>query len=187
MLLADYLANVATVYLSHSHEPYSVTVRKAYEALKLELLQQYRMLRNGLTVEHVDVDPYDIPEQMFEDISRNRHLSVYTYADLPFGHPLSAMNLDYKVRYNDIFRAVHDGLAHYPGRHSFSMHGEYRAYKAHCTFLSPMARWAIASETIGQSAVVFCGPESMRDRFAPQKATLLPRDLVSDNIELEDI
>lgn len=186
MKLADYLAHVATVYLSHKHEPYSIVVREAYDKLKLELVAQYRMMQNGLAIEHTDSDPYPNSSSMFEDISNNRRLRVYKHAVLPHRHPMSAVyaiNRQY-LTFNDIFRAVHDGLApHYPGRHGFGPIGEYRAYLAYCTYLSPMARWAIFTETVAQFACYYYGPNPKQ--YAPQYATLLPLELTQ--VRIEDI
>lgn len=184
MQLANYLSHVATVYLSHVHEPYSVTVREAYDTLKRELLEQYRMIARGLTIEHTDTDPYPDSQTMFEDISNNRRLRVYTKADLWYRHPLSTFvsPTGEPRTYNDIFRAVHDGLAHYPGRHGFGPIGEYRAYLAHCTYLSPLARWAIFTETVAQFACYYYGP-NLRT-YAPQYATLLPRELTEIRVEV---
>lgn len=134
---------------------------------------------------------------MFADIDR-RKLRVFRGASIPQSHPM-AHRLDSReaniacalltptpiapVTINDIFRAVHDGLAHYPGRHSFGMIGEFKAYKAHTLFLSPLARWAVATETLAQSACYYRGPNP--GVYAPQKATLLPLGLIEMTVEVE--
>ena len=148
-MLEHLLRTVSAAYSTLRHQPEAPHVRLAYSTLRIELWQQFQRLTRDIQVMFTTTDPYATSLAMFDDIYLRRQLRVYSAADLPTGHPLLERAPN-GLPYNLIFRAVHDGLAHYPGRHSFSMRGEFRAFKAHCRMLSLDAQWAVATETLGQ-------------------------------------
>lgn len=175
MRLEDFLKDVAREYdalpLVGFHAPYDILCR--------ELDSQFDILRAFVQVKFTDVDPYKHSTDMFTDLALCQYLEVYRQATLPAGHPFERTQLLTGETYNTIFRAVHDGLAHFPNRHTFSMRGEFDAFRAHCRLLSPFAQWAIATETLGQNAWYHFAPNRIGPKtFAPQKYALLSRGTV---------
>lgn len=180
--LPAYLARVAAEYDQLHHEPHTPIVRLAYAALCEALAVQFNVLSSLMAVRFTTVDPYPSSAAMFADCDQER-LSVYTVADLPINHPLAMTHEDTGQTYNSIFRAVHDGLAHYPERFPFNYRGEFAAFKAHARMLAGNvpAIHALATETLGQNAWYNFGRENCRQRalglaphYAPQHASLLP-------------
>jgi hypothetical protein len=179
--LPAFLSRVAAEYDTLSHTPENPAVRAPYDALCDALAVQYAQLSALVQIRFTAVDPYPSSVAMFDDLAHGR-LSVYTVADLPSDHPFTRRNVNGQT-YNSIFRAVHDGLAHFPGLHPFSYRGEFAAFKAHARMLAGNvpAIHALATETLGQNAwynfskrntafVRFGSPKV----FAPQYAALLP-------------
>jgi hypothetical protein len=114
------------------------------------------------------------------------------------------MTADSRVRignetllHNDLFRAAHDAFGHVMSGNKFSLSGEFKAAYDHRQMFSDEATPALLAETIGQICWFYCGPHlvgrdgrlarkgdpgyvPLRDRpYPPQKAMLLPGDLVS--------
>jgi hypothetical protein len=176
----DIYITLAPLYGAGEHAPDNPLVRACYDRLKAELWQQFQTLRQSVDVTFTAFDPYATVGEMFADLTRSQ-LCVYTVADLPIDHPLRQLAPNAQS-YNSVFRAVHDGLAHWSGRNPFHALGEFRAFQAHARLLSPLAQWAVATETLGQQAYLRYG--STPGEFAPQKALLLPRRLVDLATEL---
>lgn len=178
------LGTVARYYGAMVHAPDCQPVAHAYTVLCAELWRQFEDMTDFIGVGFTDKDPYTGSMALFQDINQYGLFRVYTGgADLPAGHPL-ARTAPNGQTYNTIFRAVHDGLAHYPIRASFSVAGELQAFERHYRMLSPLAGHAIATETLGQNAWFNFGPHAdlpVRTRpYAPQKATLLPLSLINE-------
>lgn len=175
MTLEDFLRDVAREYdalpVVGFHVPYA--------QLKKELAAQFELLHAYVAIQFVNDDPYRDSAKMFEDIEYCHSLFVYRTAYLPSGHPFTETHEPTGECYNTIFRAVHDGLAHYPKRHNFGMLGEFLAFRAHCRLLSPLAQWAVATETLGQNAWYHFAPGRIGPKtFASQKYALLSRATV---------
>lgn len=175
MRLEEFLQDIAREYdalPTHGfHAPYNQLMR--------ELDTQFDILSAFVRVEFTDRDPYLSADGMFHSIDKLRVLSVYRLADLPSGHPFERTHTRTGQTYNSIFHAVHDGLAHYPNRYSFGRVGEFKAFCAHCRLLSPLAQWAVATETLGQNAWYHFAPGRIGPKtFAPQKYALLSRATV---------
>lgn len=168
--LPAFLARVAAEYDALSHRPEDTHVRACYDALCDALAPQFALLAAQVQIRFTAVDPYPSSAAMFADLDAGR-LSVYTVADLPTRHPLMRVHPATAQPYNVIFRAVHDGLAHYPGRFGFGPKGEFQAFKTHCRMMvgNVAAMHALATETLGQNAWY-----QSRLTFASQKAALLP-------------
>jgi hypothetical protein len=200
--IVDLLSRVATAYDRCEHRPNDADVIKAYQAFKQTVLQQFDALKAlGFTFNFGHTDPYDASAPMFADLDGGR-LNVYTVATLEHGHPMQELapgacikgcNGDLAlITYNSVFRAVHDTLAHYlGGRNTFAALGELKAFRAHCKALrfTPDALPAVATETLGQNSWMHFGPPTVgiewKERpFAPQKATLLPSDLVAEALSI---
>lgn len=174
--LVDFLKDVAREYDALPIEGF----RAPYEQLMRELSAQFDVLSAFVHVSFTNRDPYLTPGHMFMDISQYRRLSVYRTAELPSGHPFLSVHGPTGETFNSIFRAVHDGLAHFPGRYPFTRAGEFDAFRAHCRVLSPIAQWAIATETLGQNAWYHYAPNRIGPKtFAPQKYALLSRETVT--------
>lgn len=168
------LALVDKAYRRLVHQPNNPLVVAAYQALAEELWRQFEILFRIRRIEFTNTDPYASSRAMFEALDRGEVLRVYTGCDLPFDHPLAALAPNLQT-YNSIFRAVHDGLIHYPNRLNFTAKGELSAFRQHAALLSPLAMWAVATETLGQTAYY-----TVSGRYAGQKADLLPQSIVAD-------
>lgn len=186
MTLDDYLRTVASVYESARHAPKDAYTRHCYYQLKRDLWAQFNVLNAFTRVTFTTTDPYGSSREMFESLDRGS-LSVYSVADIPSDHPFSERAPNGET-FNSVFRAVHDGLAHYPERNSFGKLGEFKAFLAHCRLLGWDSQRALFTETIGQNAWYHFGPKLLdRRAFAEQKVTILPFPLFAthERISLE--
>ena len=134
--------------------------------------------------------PYKDSKEMSADVAANKHL-WYFPTDSGFGsddrfkdHPLyEDVPGAHGVKYNDLFRAVHDLYAHAMHGHQFGPTGELRAWTEHARMFSPLARKALTTETHGQNSWVNFGPHEpwklpVTERpYADQKASILPTDV----------
>jgi hypothetical protein len=188
-------------------------VQKSYDRLNAEILKQYDYLTAGndgtkFTSQSFDVDgePYANSGEAIDDIRTKNSLKFLKTDPNTFGpegqdfsyHPLlqdSGRTDANGVRlvYNDLFRAVHDAIAHGLFGAEFGPVGEESAWQTHMRTLDdPWARWALTTETRGQNSYVnyreqMIGKDGMplnkgddgyiplKERgFAEQKAALLP-------------
>jgi len=177
--LTHFLSEVAEHYDALPLSDNSTATRRCYAALCHELDAQFFVLTSFVRVRFVAINPYQTSRHMFEDIEKHRNLDVFTGGEaLAPTHLFSATALS-GWTYNLVFRAVHDGLAHYPGRNSFSPTGEFRAFVAHTRILSPDAVRALATETLGQNAYY-----NVAKRYAPQKFALLSPSVIMRALSL---
>lgn len=192
-------------------------VRKAYKALASEILRQWDLLTSGpdgLTFVSrpwsEGGEPYKSSDEAVRDIRENNRLTFLKTDPEAFGppgadfsdHPLLEMSgrkdaNGVPLSYNDLFRAVHDTIAHGMFGASFGPVGEEAAFHTHArTIADPLARWAMATETRGQNSWVNYRPQMLnkkglpiqrgeegyiplQDRgFATQKASLIPLEYV---------
>lgn len=192
---------LALSYESATHAAHKLAVAEAYSALCSELAAQFRaMLGNGLrvTLWHGGGEPYPDSFAMRSDIRRGSLRVLATnWQDMPGDHPLVMFapfhdSAGQGMRWNDVFRAVHDYFGHAQGGFGFAPVGEFNAWLCHSAMFSRMAWHALSSETIGQTAWVNFGPHMVRPDgsfptihdadyvplrkrpFARQKACLLP-------------
>lgn len=179
-------ADTARLYEKLKHSPNNPKVRKAYDALIAETKAQFQHAqKNGMQFEPWTRggQPYQNSDHMRADVRENAHL-YYFPTDSGFGehgtpdHPLMQVDKETGLRYNDMFRAVHDYFAHSVHPHQFGPRGEMRAWHEHAKMFSPLARLAMTAETHGQNSWVNFGPHKdkpMTERpYADQKATLMP-------------
>lgn len=145
----------------------------AYAAFCRETVRQYHFLIGrvefgglGVRVRIVDEDPYAEILSMLDDV-RRRRLRVWASAACGNPHPYLSDGE------NDMFRAVHDAFGHAATGRGFDRHGEEAAWLKHASMYSPLARRALTTETRGQNCAQIFHYEG--DRFAEQKAVLLPR------------
>lgn len=182
------LAAVAFDTLAHS--PTDPDVVAAYDALKDETLAQWGHMRAAGVVTEPWTQagqPYADSNAMREDTRGRGHLWYFPTAagfgdDARFNdHPLYADVPSMPgVKYNDLFRAVHDYFAHSVHPHTFGPQGEIRAWAEHAKMFSPLARRAMTTETHGQNSWVNFGPHSHlpvdKRPYADQKAAILPEE-----------
>lgn len=176
---------IAETYQAIPPNAYPHATAHAYRKLQTALRAQFDILGAFVEVRTSATDPYATSADMFADIARNRALTVYTSAELPAGHPMADLAIagDSPLSWNTVFRAVHDGLAHYPGRHSFGAKGEWRAFQAHARLIGDSdvsALHALFTETLAQNAWY-----QTFGTFAPQKPVLMPWNLVARALALE--
>ena len=165
-------------------------VRRAYEELVVELLEQFDTLPVKVEIfqQKLDKDgnikkfeePYTkkgtsvASEQMRLDINQNNHLFILATEPGSFGppgvvyedHPLlrDSGRVDMNgqpLLMNDLLRAVHDYFAHSMSTVGFGPIGEEAAWRNHMLMTkSPWARWALTSETRGQNSWFNFSPEN---------------------------
>lgn len=176
----------AALYEKLRHSPNNPKVRRAYDALIAETKAQFEHAqKHGVHFEkwRDRGQPYTDSDHMRADVRENAHL-FYFPTDAGFGeepnkdHPLFQVDPETGLRYNDMFRAVHDYFAHAVHPHQFGPKGEMRAWHEHAKMFSPLARLAMTAETHGQNSWVNFGPHShkpvLERPYAEQKATLMP-------------
>lgn len=192
---------VARAFDIMQHKPDDPRVKRAYDAMVEETIQQYRALQDsGLDVKFMTsdmADPYAAsPSLGYKDIVENGRLWVFPTelghgSDEAFdtlGNPLlkrvGRVGDKSDAVANDAFRVVHDVFGHFaPGNPFFRAPGEERAFVEHAGMYSDEARGAMASETRGQNSWVNYGPHGEANRtasgadtvFADQKVGLMPR------------
>tara|TARA_X000001388_G_scaffold35986_2_gene25460 strand:- start:4111 stop:11997 length:7887 start_codon:yes stop_codon:yes gene_type:complete len=168
-------------------------VRKSYNELSNEILDQYLAMPIKVEVFKGKGEPYKNSKAMRDDILKNNRLKILATSIDDFGpkgviyenHPLLLFSGQTDINgqpllYNDLLRAVHDFYAHTMSIANFAPRGEETAWMNHMLMTkSPWARWALTSETRAQNSFVNYSPGreslSIKDRdFAPQKVDLLP-------------
>lgn len=196
-------AGIARAYDAMPHDPSNPAVRRSYDAMAQETLDQYKSLKDaGLEFKFNEggADPYAAsPAMGYMDMKQNGRLSVFPTSE---GFGSSALDVannpllkgtDIKFGgkpavVNDVFRAVHDAYGHFgpsgdmPANPFFRRLGEDRAWNSHSQMYSPEARPAMSTETRGQNSWVNAGPHAEANKiasgadtvFADQKTGLLP-------------
>ena len=192
----DRAKRLADAYDKMENNPSDKAVKKAYDAMIEETMEQYETLRKkGYTFSFMPEsgDIYGNPRNAINDIVQNQRLSVFpteqgfgTLTEASQANPL-LMRIGEKwdgkeVTANDVFRAVHDVFGH--GKHGvgFRAGGEENAFQAHARMYSPEALPAVTSETRGQNSWVNYGPFGEFNRkaspletiYADQKTGIMP-------------
>jgi hypothetical protein len=189
---------LADAYEKMENNPNSPRVKKAYDAMIDETMQQYEALRKkgykfSFMPESGDI--YGNPRNAINDIVLNQRLSVFP-TEQGFGGPSAAVASQANpllmrtgeywdgkpVTANDVFRAVHDVFGHAKYGVGFRAAGEENAFQAHARMYSPKALPAVTSETRGQNSWVNFGPFGDFNRkaspglteYAEQKTGLMP-------------
>ena len=117
-----------------------------------QIRQHFQVIESG------EAEPYADAEEMFADINAGR----ITVSRANSEHSL------WTVEENVAFRLVHDVLGHGLSGGGFDWEGKNRACEIHARLLAPLARRALFTECIAQTAyAIFCG------EFAEQKTVLL--------------
>jgi hypothetical protein len=189
---------LADAYARMENNPNNLQVKKSFDALINETMDQYETLRkNGYKFDFMPAsgDIYGNPRNAINDVVLNKHLSVlptqqgfggFNAAKASEANPL-LMKVGEKwsgqdVTANDVFRAVHDVFGHSKHGVGFRAAGEENAFQAHAKMYSPEALPALTSETRGQNSWVNFGPYGARNinanplmtEYAEQKTGILP-------------
>lgn len=131
----------------------------AWLALRDDTVQRYTLLRGQLQVELTDdSEPYPDAQAMLIDLDGGRLIVSRAHST----HPV------WSVEENVAFRAVHDTLGHWPARSDFSWEGENAACAAHAPLMPLLARQALFTECIAQTAYTVT-----EGAFPEQKTVLL--------------
>lgn len=165
----------AQVYQHGEHEPQHPRIRRSYGTFISHITEQYdELTAAGYSFEPWTSDsgqPYANSAEMLADLRDRRHLwfyrtetSQHTDGALPLDHPMARSvtvhdtngHVQHMVA-NDVFRAVHDAIAHSEG-HQFGPAGERAAWWAHRSSLPRQAHLALWNETRGQNAWTNAGP-----------------------------
>lgn len=193
---------IGSAYDMMKDDPTNPTVRRAYDAMVQETLDQYNALRDaGIDFKFLRdgmADPYArSPAMGYQDLVENGRLWVFP-TDFGYGEKVGSSHFDAAANpllrgvgrvgdkpdavANDAFRAVHDTYGHFgPGNPFFRAPGEERAWVEHSRMYSPEARGAMTSETRGQNSWLNFGPHAEFNKtalgadtkFADQKVGLL--------------
>jgi hypothetical protein len=179
--------DIANEQTSNTGVPLTPEAEASYGSLVDEIGRQYEALTAaGLKARawRGDGEPYGDPpgstkpnsNKMREEVAKTGEFSFFM-TDKGFGtgdatpdHPM-LRETKYKTAdgepmiANDLFRVVHDMVAHVRGGYSFSTNGEYNGMLTHASTL-PEAAWpALFAETFGQNAVY-----EKTKNYAPQNA-----------------
>lgn len=223
---------IADAFAQAQHSPEDPAVKTSYDAFKAETKEQFDYIVNEMGIQIVPwtgdpgTIPYSKASDMVRDLRENKRLYVFLTetgfgSDQEFdssGHPMledSDVVIDGKtLKYNDLFRIVHDVFGHLANGNEFNAVGEDNAWREHQRLYSDAARPAMFTETLAQSSTVFVNPENagplakmeqafdafqngnveegqrLLDEanseftFADQKATILPEEV--RNLALQD-
>lgn len=198
----DRAKRIAEAFDVMEHNPHDPQVRKAYDAMIQETLDQYKYLDNQgikFTFNEGGVDPYAAsPAMGYPELRDKGTLSIFpTVEGYGSGVGLTREQVaqnpllgdsgikfgDRPALYNDLFRAVHDAYGHFgPGNPFFRPKGEERAWQHHSTMFGPEGLKALTTETRGQNSWLGFGPFAEHNAtakgadtiFADQKVGLLP-------------
>jgi hypothetical protein len=198
-------AKIAQTYHSMPHQPAHPEVKRSYEALINETMDQFHHIkRSGLKISKIKngmENPYkNGSKDLVRDVKENNHMWYYP-TESGFGssgekveHPMLSPthHVDDEGKQmlaNDVFRVVHDYFGHCKEGFAFGPTGEENAWHHHKQMFSPLAQKALTTETRGQNSWVNFGPHGEHNRknpastiYADQKAGLLP-DWAHDHSE----
>ena len=162
---SDWLSEKDEIAKAYAQLPaYDDKAAAAWKALAAESKIQADAIRQQITVEvSDDPEPYMTAQEMCEDVHKNKHFVV---SRANSEHPI------WSVEDNVNFRIVHDVLGHCQSGGDFSWRGENLACGAHFPLVSPLAREALFTECIAQTAY-----RSAFKGFGPQKIGLLTQFL----------
>jgi len=149
----------ADAYQAAPHTPMEFRTRESYRIFIAELDEQFQLFsRAGYTFSlwRGDGQPYRDSSEMREDVLRHHRLFVYPTSGMSPDHPLAQQAMP-GWSWNDVFRAVHDLVAHAATGFQFGPTGEENAFRFHATLHSAGAILALAAETRLQNCWVNFG------------------------------
>ena len=147
-----YKAKFPTIIKDYKIKNYKDLVEKSYAQLIYEIDKQYYQLPIHITYHDGD-NNYENSADMMDDVHNFGHLWVFKGGD---DHPkLGSITKDKNdLTANEKFRAVHDYYGHSVEGYQFGKDGEENAWIEHSKMLSPLAQWALSTETRGQNSWV---------------------------------
>jgi hypothetical protein len=180
---------ISDAFIAMQHEPNNPQVKKAYEALAKETLEQYKaFLEAGYRVEINNEEPYANSQEMIDDLRNRKRIKIFStesgFGDNPITPKQRKENPLLKesgfkdvngqpLLINDAFRAIHDFFGHAELGNSFGFKGEENAWNVHARMFSPLARRAMTTETRGQNSYVnFSGVNQEIDAMREQARKL---------------
>lgn len=167
---------VADAYERQRHAPADPYTMHCYEVFCNETRLQWQwLIGHGFVVEpwKDNGQPYVDSREMMKDV-RTGHLSFFLtdngYGDAeqldhsnnPLLQKTDVVVSGVRLRFNDLFRAVHDVFGHATEGYQFGPRGEENAWRSHSAMYTWTARRAMTTETRGQNCWVNFGPH-MRD------------------------
>ena len=161
---------ISDAFEAMKNDPNNPEVRKAYESLAKETIEQYKdFVDAGYVVEINNEEPYANSGEMIDDLRNNKKIKIFS-TESGFGdnaiteeqraeNPLLARTEftdanGVPMLVNDLFRAIHDFYGHAELGNSFGPKGEENAWNVHARMFSPLARRAMTTETRGQNSWV---------------------------------
>jgi len=173
----DRAMRIADAYEALQDSPNDPEVKKAYDALINETLDQFKAISDkGYKIELWDGqgEPYASSEEMIKDLKDNKHMYIFS-TEQGFGNEPITDKQRKQYRFlddsgfkdvngktllnNDIFRFVHDFFGHSERGNGFGPVGEENAWDVHARMYSPLARRAMTTGTRGQNSWVNFGPQ----------------------------
>jgi hypothetical protein len=173
----DRAMKIADAYEALQDSPNDPEVKKAYDALINETLDQFKAISDkGYKIELWDGqgEPYASSEEMIKDLKDNKHMYIFS-TEQGFGNEPITDKQRKQYRFlddsgfkdvngktllnNDIFRFVHDFFGHSERGNGFGPVGEENAWDVHARMYSPLARRAMTTGTRGQNSWVNFGPQ----------------------------
>lgn len=147
-----YKAKYPKIISENNITSYKDLVHKAYKQLISEVDRQFESLPVKIDFHNGDKN-YLNSSEMLDDVHNFNHLWVYGGGE---DHTeLGSKTIDANgLTANDKFRAVHDYYGHSVEGYQFGPKGEENAWLEHSKMFSPLAQWALSSETRGQNSVV---------------------------------
>lgn len=168
-LLPSVSKMIASAYEDVKNLPNDERVKKAYDAMIRETLQQYDFIvSKGLKAERYEGkgEPYKNSQEMIDDIKNNNHL-YFLPNDEAFGEdPKMAegniglqksgrkLSDGYELTNSEVFRIVHDYFGHGSLGNEFGAIGEENAALQHVAMYSNEAIPAVVYQTRGQNSWV---------------------------------
>ena len=208
----DLAKRIANDFDMAVHDPFNPDVQDAYKAMNDETFEQWQFVKaTGVKIEMIkkgQSEPYpNGSKDMLSDLHNNNHMWVYP-TDSGFGtEPFTQEDIDNNpllaktgeivdgqdLRYNDLFRIVHDYFGHGLEGATFSSRGEENAWQAHVRMYSPLAAKAMTTETRGQNSWVnysdAVGEQNRNSKnkaeetqYAEQKVTILSDFVMEDGL-----
>ena len=151
-IYTDYKSKYPQILEKYAIKDYKDLVKKSYAQLIHETELQFNSLPVKVSFHEGDKG-YENSSEMMDDVHNFNHLWVFKGGD---DHTeLGSKTIDKNgITANDKFRAVHDYETHAAEGYEFGKDGEENAWIQHSKMFSPLAQWALSSETRGQNSFV---------------------------------
>jgi hypothetical protein len=151
-IFKGYKEKFPSIIADYKIKNYKDLVNKAFAQLIREVDMQYEQLPIHISYHDGDMN-YENSADMMDDVHNFGNLWVFSGGE---DHPkLGSKTMDAQgLTANEKFRAVHDYYGHSVEGYQFGKDGEENAWIEHSKMLSPLAQWALSTETRGQNSYV---------------------------------